>query len=99
MTTERDPFECEEKINKRRELLKQLYAENQAELSSPALINNAEIINEKLECTEPRCKLRINVDPVEEKKAYKTNIIAMICSLLGIALLVLVALLVGKFGQ
>ncbi|WP_029512578.1 hypothetical protein [Mycoplasmopsis iners] len=94
---DRDPAICEEKIQKRRELLIQLHEENLYELQHPALV---EVEEENGECQDEKCLLKAEkINPEEYKKKLIIKILSVVLAGSIIVVLILIALLIGNLGK
>lgn len=95
---DRDPEQCQIRIEKRRELLKKLYAENQYELAHPALIEEEKPISGK--CNELKCIIEDKkMNPQERKEQIAIKFLGMVVSILVIVFVTMVALMIAKLGH
>ncbi|VEU76953.1 hypothetical protein [Mycoplasmopsis columbina] len=94
---DRDPILCQERIEKRRQLLIQLHQENLIELENPALV---EIEEENYgTCQEANCLLKENViDKKEYNFKQKIKWAWIIVSITIIICLFLLAFYIGRLG-
>ncbi|WP_027120596.1 hypothetical protein [Mycoplasmopsis lipofaciens] len=93
---DRDPVQCELRIQKRREFLIQQYEENKQELLNPALIVEEQPITG--ECQELMCLLKPE-NKEQNKSKIVTKILLMTISVLIIVGATLLAILIGKMGN
>ncbi|AIA29520.1 hypothetical protein MCFN_01895 [Mycoplasmopsis californica] len=89
-TIERDPLIAADRIQKRRELLIQLHAENQEILQNPALIKNDKMAEK--DCQNIDCLLK---QKLISEKEYKRSLVIKVLSIIFSALLIITATLLA----
>lgn len=97
---ERDPITCQERINKRRELLAKLHEENLQILINPS--KQSEFIDEmaEKECNHPECLLNKNAITTEQMSKVKFyNFITILLCLITIFMLTILAVFIGRVGN
>ncbi|TQC51424.1 hypothetical protein E1I18_02465 [Mycoplasmopsis mucosicanis] len=95
---EKDPLVCQERIQKRRELLIELYEENKQELANPTLVKE-DTMSEK-ECQYADCLLSKSlIDDRQYRLSKKISLLSVIASVLLIVIFTLMALMIGSLGK